>query len=102
MSRTTALRRLSVVAPYWPCIRTLNISTEVQVRHLTQGPDNEKRHAPGLARTEFAAPAMEPAAAISLRERSGKGEMILFEIAYDVNKSEFTPAIPIKGLAMPV
>ena len=60
-----------------------------------------KGRAPGLARTEFAAPAIAPAAAISLSERSGKGEMILFEIAYEVNNSEFTPAIPIKGLAMP-
>ena len=56
---------------------------------------------PGLANTALAAPAMAPAPAISFRLRLGNGEMILLEKEYDANSSEFTAAIPIKGLAMP-
>ena len=58
--------------------------------------------APGLARIAFAAPAMAPAAAISLRESCGKGDIIRFDTPYAAKSNEFTPAIPIKGLAMPI
>jgi hypothetical protein len=49
----------------------------------------------------LAAPAIAPAAAICFRDRSGKGETIPFEIPYAVKRREFTPAIPMSGLAMP-
>lgn len=49
----------------------------------------------------FAAPAIEPASAISFSESGGNGEIILFDIPYDANNSELTPAIPISGLAIP-
>jgi hypothetical protein len=68
--------------PYWPCIRTLNIST-------------------GLARIAFAAPAIAPAAAVSLKESCPNGEMMRFEIPYAAKSSELTPAIPRRGLAIP-
>ena len=57
--------------------------------------------APGLARIAFAAPAMAPAAAISLRDSCGKGDIIRFDTPYAAKSSEFTPAMPISGLAMP-
>lgn len=79
ISVTTARSRLSVEAPYWPCIRTLNISTAREAccdyTFLTG-----RLNAPGLARMALAAPAIAPAAAISFKERFGKGEIILLEV----------------------
>ena len=82
ISLATSRKRLSNGFPYWPCIRTLNIST-------------------GLARIEFAAPAMAPAAAVSFNESCPNGEMIRFEMPYAAKSSELTPAIPRRGLAIP-
>lgn len=50
----------------------------------------------------FAAPAIEPAAAICAIERSGKGEMIRLERENAPKRREFTPAIPRRGEAIPV
>src|SRR6266576_3640187 len=83
ISLATTRNRLSDGVPYCPCIRTLNIST-------------------GLARIEFAAPAMAPAAAISLRESCPNGEMMRFEVPYAAKSSELTPAIPRRGLSIPI
>jgi len=83
ISLATTRKRLSNGFPYWPCIRTLNIST-------------------GLARTELAAPAMAPAAAVSFSESCPKGEMMRFEMPYAAKSSELTPAIPRRGLAIPL
>lgn len=101
ISRTTAESRLSVAAPYCPCIRTLNISTAMHTiicYSFAWG----MVCAPGLARTALATPAMAPARAISFRDSVGYGEMIRFEMPYDANKREFTPAIPRRGLAIPI
>jgi len=43
-----------------------------------------------------------PAREVSGRDSWGKGEIMRFEIPYDAKSSEFTPAIPTSGLAMPV
>jgi hypothetical protein len=56
---------------------------------------------PGLARIAFAAPAIPPAIAISLRDSCGKGETMRLEYTYDANNKELTPAIPRRGLAIP-
>ena len=82
ISLTTTRNRLSPGLPYWPCIRTLNIST-------------------GLASTEFTAPAMAPAAAVSFSESCPNGEMMRFEMPYAPKTSEVTPAIPRRGLVIP-
>lgn len=58
-------------------------------------------HAPGLARMALAAPAIAPARAISLRDRGGNGDINRFEIPYDANSNELTPAIPMSGEAIP-
>lgn len=101
MSLTTARKRLSPGEPYWPCMRTLNISTTKPSQLLPSVRVVHVRVSPGLARIAFAAPAIAPAKAISLRESWGKGEMMRFETPYAAKSSEFTPAIPINGLAMP-
>ena len=50
----------------------------------------------------FAAPAMAPASAVCGRERLPKGLIRRFEAPYEAKRSELTPAIPTRGLAMPV
>ncbi len=100
ISLTVARSVLSSLEPYWPCIRTLNISTESTYQFVRQC---FRRIAvvPGLASTAFAAPAIEPAKAICCNERSGKGETTRLDAAYAANSKELTPAIPSSGLAMP-
>lgn len=77
ISDATVRSRLSETAPYWPCIRTLNISTIKQGR--TRRYSEWRSDLPGLARMAFAAPAIAPAIAISFRERSGNGDIMRFE-----------------------
>jgi hypothetical protein len=55
----------------------------------------------GLARIAFTAPAIAPAAAVSLNESCPNGEMMRFEMPYAAKSSELTPAIPRRGLAIP-
>ena len=103
----TARKRLSPDEPYWPCKHTLNISTTKphQPPPSASVPPSAtwstETDPPGLARTVFAAPALAPTNAISCSEIRGKGEMMLFETPYAAKSSEFTPAMPIRGLAMP-
>lgn len=50
----------------------------------------------------LAAPAILPANAVSPRESCGKGEIMRRETPYDAKSREFTPAIPMRGLAIPI
>ena len=56
---------------------------------------------PGLAKTALIAPANAPAAAVCGKVSCGKGEIKRLDIPYAANSNEFTPAIPIRGLAIP-
>jgi hypothetical protein len=56
---------------------------------------------PGLARTALTVPAIEPANAISERDSCGNGEIRRFDIPYDAKSNELTPAMPMRGLAIP-
>lgn len=49
----------------------------------------------------FAAPAMAPASAVSFKESWGNGDMILRDIPYEAKRRELTPAMPMRGLAIP-
>lgn len=62
---------------------------------------NKKHSVPGLARIALAAPAIAPAAAVSLMDSCPKGEMIRLLNPYEAKRSELTPAIPMRGLAIP-
>jgi len=43
-----------------------------------------------------------PASEVSRRDNWGNGEIMRFEMPYDANSSELTPATPTSGLAMPI